>query len=134
MIHQIVGHKWETLITDEDSAMMMAVSEFRQAGHQIRHYICIFHEYANIRRHINQLAYPKDAKLLLVRLAQRICYGASEAEIDQSLNQMIEIAPDTRNYVETNGPSLIPLCTDCCKCDMLTLGYRTISVAGQRML
>jgi hypothetical protein len=128
-IHQIIGDRWETLITDEDSAMMIAVPEFRQAGHQIRHYICIFHKYANIRRHINQLSCPKDTKLLLIRLAQKICYGQSEAEVDQALNQMIEIAPDLQNYVDTNVRSLIPLFADCCKGDALTLGYRGTSVA-----
>jgi hypothetical protein len=48
----------------------------------------------NIQRHVNQFAYPKDTKLLLIRLAQRICYRESEAEVDQARNQMIEIAPD----------------------------------------
>jgi hypothetical protein len=71
-----------------------------------------FHKYANIRRHINQFAYPKDTKLLLIRLAQRICSGEFEAEVDQALNQMIEIAPDLQNHVDTNVRSSIPLFAD----------------------
>jgi hypothetical protein len=54
----------------------------------------IFAFFTNIRLHINQLAGSKNTKLMLIHLAKRFCYGESEAEVDQVLNQMIEIAPD----------------------------------------
>jgi hypothetical protein len=128
-IYEAIGEKWETLITDEDSAMMIAVPVFIQNVYHIRHYICIFHKYANIRRHINQLTCPKETKLLLIRLTQAICYGKSSAEVEHALNQMIEVAPDLQHYVDTNVRPLIPLFSDCCKGDGLTLGYRATSVA-----
>jgi hypothetical protein len=128
-IHGMIGEKWETLITDEDSAMMIAVPTFIQEVSPIRHYLCIFHKYGNIRRHINQLSCPKDTKLLLIRLAQTICYAKSSVEVEHALDQMIETAPDLQHYLDTNVRPLIPLFADCFKGDKLTLGYRATSVA-----
>jgi hypothetical protein len=94
----------------------------------VRHYICIFHRYANIRRHINRLTCPKGKKLLLIRLTQTICYGKTEAEVELALNQMIELAPDPQNYLDTTVRLVISLFSDCYKGDALRLGYRATSV------
>jgi hypothetical protein len=77
------------LITDEDSAMMIAIPEFVHTVYHIRYYICIFRKYANIRRNISELTCPKDMKLHLIRLTQGICDGKSNAEVEPALNQMI---------------------------------------------
>jgi hypothetical protein len=45
-IYAIAGDRWVTLLTDEDSAMMVAVPQFlEESCANMRHYLCVFHKF-----------------------------------------------------------------------------------------
>jgi hypothetical protein len=58
-----------------------------------------------------------------------ICYGISAEEVEQVLDEMMGIAPELSHYLDRAVKPVIPMFSDCCKGDILTLGYRAASVA-----
>jgi hypothetical protein len=118
-IYEAVGQKCEMFVTGEDSAITMtiAVSEFAHTVYHIRHHICIFHKYTNIRRDISQLTRPKDRKLHLSRLTEGICDGESDIKVEHAPNHMIEIAPHFQHPLDTSARALVLLFSECRKGD-----------------
>jgi hypothetical protein len=129
-IFEGIGEKWITLITDEDSSLMIAVPNFVRDDHHIHHYICVFHKYGNIRKDIKKLKAPKDTKMQLIKQAQTICYGLPAEEVKQRLDEMMGIASALSHYLDTAARPVIPMFSDYCKGDILTLRYQATSVAA----
>jgi hypothetical protein len=51
-IYAIARDRWVTLLTNEDSAVMVAVPQFlEESCANLRHYLCVFHKFINLRKH-----------------------------------------------------------------------------------
>jgi hypothetical protein len=113
-----------TLLTDEDSEIMVAVQQFlEETCGNMRHYLCVFHKSKNLRKYINHLTLPQPIKLSLLNFAQSLCFLKTRTEVDDALEKMLGTAPELAHYVDTSVRPLLSQFADCCKGDWLTLGY-----------
>jgi predicted DNA-binding protein len=137
LILSCVGDLWNVLFTDEDSALMSAVPPFcQETHHELFHYICVWHKYNNIVKHIRSAHLPKEATEELIKLASIICHSRDEEEVREALERMIERAPDLRFYLTNNVAERLPQFADCFKGAVFTLGMRSpgVSESGNHMI
>jgi hypothetical protein len=129
-INAIADDRSVTLLADEDSAMMVAVPQLlEETCANMRHYMCVFHKFKNLRKHINRLTLPQPTKLSLLNFAQSLCFSKTRTEADDALEKRLDAAPEFAHYVDANVRPLLLQSADCCKGDWLTLGYRARSLA-----
>jgi hypothetical protein len=124
-IHAHCGdpNKWAVLFTDEDSALMVAIPHFCAEVHPIHPFICVWHKFNNIIKNIRALAIPTALKRRLESFVGPICHG-TEAEVINSLEKALALAPELVYYFENNVRPRLRLFADCYKGSVLTLGYK----------
>jgi hypothetical protein len=129
-IYAIAGDHWVAFLTDDDSAMMVAVPQFlKETCANMRHYLCVFHKFKNICKHINHLTSPQPTKLSLLNFTQSLCFSKTITKADDALEKMHGTAPEPVHYVDANIRTLLSQFADCCKGEWLILGYRATSLA-----
>jgi hypothetical protein len=98
-LHKRCGSIWQTLITDEDSALMSAVPTFQEKGHSIAPCVCNFHERTNVVKHIHSQHYPKTKTHTLMNTLNDRFSEESETEVMLRLDKMINEAPEMAGYL-----------------------------------
>jgi hypothetical protein len=129
-IYAVAGDRWMTLLTDEDSAMIVAVPQFlEESCVNMRHCLCVFHEFRNLRKHIDRLMRSQSTRLSLLNFAQTRYSSKKRTKADEALEKMLGTAPELAHYVDVNVRPLLAQFGDCCKSDGLTLGCRATAMA-----
>jgi hypothetical protein len=117
-IYAIAGDHRAILLMEEDSAMMVAVPQFlEETCANMKHYLCMFHKFTNLCKHINHLTLPQPTKLPLLNFAQTRCFSKTKTEVDDALKKMLGTALELAHYVDTNVRPLLSQVADCCKGD-----------------
>ena len=128
IMNERTKQRFETLFTDEDSALMVSIPKFSDNVRGIAHYICTFHKYNNIKKHISQQDLPKKTKQVLTDYATQLCFDSDPIVAEEALRKMEEIAPSLSLYF-LNLRRIFNKFSYSAKGDNLTLGYNTTSPA-----
>jgi len=126
MIFSILGEKWITLFTDQDSAIICSCSEFL-INKNVQHFICSFHKNKNFVKQINLRRLGPKLKEELLVLFQIICNNEDEKIVLDSVQQIETITPELNEYLDREIIPFIHKFTIFGKGFHLTLGYNSTS-------
>jgi hypothetical protein len=92
----------ERLVTDENSAMMVAVPEFIGAVHSIKHYVSVEHKHKSINKCLSSLHRQCSDKDQLLKLAGTVCLRRDKEAVDSVLGSIPAIEPRLRHYINSD--------------------------------
>jgi hypothetical protein len=87
-LNRFLGEMWQTLLTDEDSALMSAIPEFCETVRPISHRTCVFHKFKNMVKHVNRLRCTEQNRETLRGLVKDVCFGDDEREVNDALDKI----------------------------------------------
>ena len=118
----------KTIITDEDSAFIPAISNL-SIVHSIRHVLCSHHKEKNFSRKLVRCGLTQIERACAKDLFQSICYGTNRDCTDQAIEQLKSMSPKLSRYIEKQ---VVPTLTQFARAylsDTFCKGYNTTSPA-----
>jgi hypothetical protein len=124
----LIGKKWTTLFTDEDSAEMTAFKVFKNNERpDLSHRLCIWHKRRNFERNLKKIVHTKKALASAMQLFHVISTSPNEIHVHQAICKLSALFPEFIPYIETEITPLLPLFTEAFREDAFTLDYSTTS-------
>jgi hypothetical protein len=130
-LHILMGRlngKLQTLFTDEDSALMLAISLFQEEFPEVAHRISIWHKRRNVLRHVSALCQPS-VRDRIMTLFDQCCYSHSQTEVINAIDLMTTLAPNFIPYIDREIRPQLALFTEAYRGNAFTLGYHSTSPA-----
>jgi hypothetical protein len=129
-LNNILGPGLRTVLTDEDSAIVPAIVNFRDCQRpDVAHRICMFHRKVNFTKHVNTALANPDAKEEAMSLFDEICYAKYEGQVTATIEKIWNLLPDISTYLDAEVVPIFPCFTEAFRGDAMAIGYHATSMA-----
>jgi hypothetical protein len=125
----ILQDKFCTLVTDEDSALVISAANLGSAHPAIAHRLCTFHKRRNFYQKVQTASRDPEVHAEAMRLFQKIIYSKRRLVVDQALTQLKVMFPALVDYIMTEVERLLPQLSEAYREKAFTLGSSTTSPA-----
>jgi hypothetical protein len=116
------GCPLRTVMTDEDSALVLSMQNFQQAHPEVAHRLCVFHKRRNFQKKVDALTKDPKVQADAIRLFQKIMYSKRRDSVIQSIHQLEHLFPRLHDYIEGEIQDRLQFCSEAFRGGALTLG------------
>jgi hypothetical protein len=116
------GCSLRTVMTDEDSALVLSMQNFQQAHPEVAHRLCVFHKRRNFQKKVDALTKDPKVQADAIRLFQKIMYSKRRDSVIQAIHQLEHLFPRLHDYIEGEIQDRLQFCSEAFRGGALTLG------------
>ena len=127
---------FKTLVTDEDAAfaaafeaMLRGVNDDPENHILLKHVLCALHKQRNFTQKLQKCGLTHELRVKAVELFRSICYHTNNAYAEHCLEQLKEMSPILRRYIEERIVGVLPQFARSYMNGVWSNGYNTTSPA-----